>query len=91
MDSTSSVAALPTYPSLLDDGLGQDGLGPTMQTNPEISFTQPVASRPIDQPSGDTDGDGDGDDSAVGAFGPNSDDSTRTFSYDGELGIPRPL
>lgn len=90
MDSTSSIAGFSTYPSTLSGGLDEPAFGQTPQLDPENSFTQPVASRPIDSQNGDSDSDGD-DDSAIGALEQRVDGGTNWFNDEGDFGSSQPL
>jgi hypothetical protein len=90
MDSTSSVAGYSTYPSTLTEGLREPESGQDPQLDPENTFTQPVAFRPIDQQCGDSDSDGD-DDSAIGAIEQRVDGGVNRFNDGGDFGSPQPL
>jgi hypothetical protein len=90
MDSTSSVAGFSAYSTPLDEGLRESMFGQDPQRNPENTFTQPVASRPIDPQCGDSDSDGD-DDSAIGAFEKRVGADANRFDGGGDFGSPRPL
>jgi hypothetical protein len=90
MDSTSSIAGFSTYPSALSRGLDEAAFGQNPQLDPENSFTQPVASRPIDPQRGDSDSDGD-DDSSIGALDQHTDADANRFNNQGDFGSPQPL
>jgi hypothetical protein len=90
MDSTSSVAGFSTYPSAPTGGLRDPEFGQDPQLDPENTFTQPVASRPIDQQCGGSDSDGD-DDSAIGAIEQRVDGGVNRIDEGGDFGSPRPL
>jgi hypothetical protein len=90
MDSTSSIPGFSTYPSGLSDGLCESAFGQDPQLDPENTFTQPVASRPIDLQCGDSDSDGD-DDSAIGAFEQQVGVDATKFDSGGDFGSPQPL
>lgn len=89
MDSTSSIAGLATYPSVQNDGFCEPAFGQDQQVDPENTFTQPVASRPIAQQFGDADSDGD-DDAAIGALEQRVDGANR-FDDGGDYGSPQAL
>jgi len=90
MDSTSSIAGFSTYPSALSEGLREPAFGPNPGVDPENTFTQPVASRPIDQSCSDSDADGD-DDSAIGAFEQRVDSGASRFDNGSDFGSPQAL
>ena len=86
MESSSSVTALPTYPSMSDRFAGEQEQGLGLQSDSDI-FTQPVARKPIDPHCG---GSGNGD----GEMAPcelQSEERAARLSYDGDLGSPRPM
>ena len=86
MESTSSVTALPSYPSMFDRCDGKPEQGPGLKTDSDV-FTQPVARRPIDSQCG---GAGDGG-NTIAPFEQQPDERAARFSYDGDIGSPRPL
>jgi len=90
MDSTSSIAGFSTYPSAENGGLDEAAFGQNPHLDPENSFTQPVASRPIDPQSGDSDSAGD-DDSAIGALEQRVDGGANWFNDDGDFGSSQQL
>lgn len=90
MDSTSSIAGFSTYPTSLGDGLCESAFGQDPQLDLENTFTQPVASRPIDLQCGDSDSDGD-DDSAIGAFEQRVGVDASRFDGGGDFGSPQAL
>ena len=55
MDIATSAVGFPTYPSMADVEPYEPDLGQETESDPEISFTQPVARRPIEQQCGDGD------------------------------------
>jgi hypothetical protein len=63
MESTSSVASIPAYPSMLDRCDGAPTHDSSIQSDSDI-FTQPVARKPIDPQRGGTGR----DDGAIEAF-----------------------
>jgi hypothetical protein len=87
MDIASSAVGFPSYPSTLDDGRCEAGLGQGLQSGLEVSYTQPVASRPLDQQCGDADG----DESALGAPGQSVDNNFSWFGDSGDDGSARTL
>ena len=89
MDTTSSIAGFASYPSALDEGYCDPSFGRAQRVDPENSFTQPVASRPIDPDSGDSDSCGD-DDCAAGAIEQRADRGASRFD-DGDFGATRAL
>ena len=86
MESTSSVTALPMHPSMFDRCAWEPQQGPGLQSDSDV-FTQPVARKPIDPQCG---GAGDGG-SAIAPFELQPDEHAPRFSYDGDLGSPRPM
>lgn len=55
MDIATSAVDFPTYPSMADLEPYQPEIGQETQPDPEVSFTQPVARRPIEQQCGEGD------------------------------------
>jgi hypothetical protein len=57
MDIATSVVGFPSYPSTADVEPFKSDSGQDTQSHPEISSTQPVARRPIEQQCGDAEQD----------------------------------
>jgi hypothetical protein len=87
MESTPIAGGYSSYQPTFDDELGEAQSGQSLQSGPEVSLTQPVASKPVEPKCGDADQ----DDSAFDPLGRFRDRDDGSFSYDGKSDSARPL